>query len=123
MTFYSGKVRWGETILETAERETEEETGLIVPAKDWEHRGIYHEIVRHKNTGEVVEDKIFHIVYTDKFSGEMMVDFEGGKNFWLDLDDVRRDPKHFHSFEIEARAAERNIGFVEQIDEYGGEDF
>lgn len=121
-TFFGGKMRWGETVFETASRETEEETGLIVDEKDWDWRGVYHEIVKHTETNEVVEDKIFYLMYTEKFSGELMTDFEGGRNSWMELDEVRANPKHFHSFEIEATATKKNIGLVEKIDEYG-EDF
>jgi 8-oxo-dGTP pyrophosphatase MutT (NUDIX family) len=120
-TFFGGKVRWGETIPETAVRETEEETGLITKSEDWQWRGIYHEIVRHAGNGEIVEDKLFYLMYTDKYSGKLVTEFEGGRNAWMTLDEVRRDPKHFHSFEIEASAANKNIGLVERIDEYGEE--
>jgi ADP-ribose pyrophosphatase len=121
LTFYSGKITWGETVPETAVRETLEETGLITKPEDWHWRGVYHEIVRHGSTGEIVEDKLFYIMYTDKYSGKLMVDFEGGKNAWMTLDEVRSNPKHFHSFEIEASAATKNIGLVECVDEYNEE--
>jgi hypothetical protein len=52
-----------------------------------------------------------------------MTDFEGGRNTWMSLDEVRNDLKHFHSFEIEASAADNNIGLVEKLDSYGEEDF
>ena len=120
---YSGKIRWGESIYETAVRETMEETGLTTLAKDWKHRGIYHEIIRHKSTGEIVEDKIFHMMYCERFSGELVEVFEGGRNFWADFEEVRANPKHYGSLEVEMRAATRNIGFVERMDEYGDEEF
>lgn len=123
ITFYSGKIHWGESIYETAVRETLEETGLVTSADDWQWRGIYHERVRHSNDGEIVEDKIFYIFYTEKFKGDLVVDFEGGKNYWMTLDEVRNNPKHYKSFEIEARAATEFIGLVEAVDEYGSDDF
>ncbi|PKL30973.1 hypothetical protein CVV43_04600 [Candidatus Saccharibacteria bacterium HGW-Saccharibacteria-1] len=123
MTFYSGKVQWGESVYETAVRETLEETGLATKANDWQWRGIYHERVRHSDNNEIVEDKIFCIFYTDKYSGDLVTDFEGGKNYWMNLDEVRSNPKHYKSFEIEARAANEFIGLVESVDEYGVDDF
>jgi limonene-1,2-epoxide hydrolase len=60
-------------------------------------------------------------MYTDKYSGKLMADFEGGHNAWMTLDEVRQDPKHFHSFDIEADAADRNIGLVERVDRYDEE--
>jgi 8-oxo-dGTP pyrophosphatase MutT (NUDIX family) len=123
LTFFSGKIRWGETIPETAVRETAEETGLTTRKKDWQWRGVYHEIVRHRETGEIVEDKLFYVMYTEKYSGQLVKDFEGGHNAWMALNEVRQNPKHFHSFEIEASAADGNIGLVEKIDGYDSEDF
>lgn len=116
--FYSGKIRWGERIAETAVRETLEETALVTKVEDWEHRGVYHEIVKNSQTGEIIEDKIFHLMYCEKFSGELMENYEGGRNFWAEYDEVRKYPKHFKSLEVEAEAAEGNIGFVERVDEY-----
>lgn len=123
MTFYSGKVQWGESIYETAVRETLEETGLVTKTSDWQWRGIYHERVLHSDNNEIVEDKIFSIFYTNKYSGDLITDFEGGKNYWMTLDEVRNNPKHYKSFEIEARAATEFIGLVEAVDEYGSDDF
>lgn len=123
MTFYSGKICWGETVHETAARETLEETGLKTKPTDWQWRGVYHEIIRHTSNGEIVEDKLFYVMYNDKFSGKMIGEFEGGRNAWMTLDEVREDPKHFYSFEIEAAAVTEHIGLVERIDEYSEEDF
>ena len=123
MTFFSGKVRWGESVYETAVRETLEETGLTTKVDDWQWRGIYHERVNHSDKNEIVEDKLFYIFYTEKFSGKLITDFEGGRNYWMDLDEVRSNPKHYKSFEIEATAAEKFIGLVESVDDYGGDEF
>ena len=123
MTFFSGKVRWGESVYETAVRETLEETGLETTVDDWQWRGIYHERVNHSDKNEIVEDKLFYIFYTEKFSGKLITDFEGGRNYWMDLDEVRSNPKHYKSFEIEATAAEKFIGLVESVDDYGGDEF
>ena len=112
--FYTGKIRWGESLENTAIRETLEETGL--DSKNWEHRGIYHEIVRHTETGEVLEDKIFHYLYTASYSGTLLKKFEGGENFWMTLEEVRKQaPNIYESFEINASATNRNIGFIEKI--------
>ena len=123
MTFYSGKISWGESIYETAVRETLEETGLVTKAKDWDWRGIYHEHTKHASTGEIIEDKIFYVMYTDKFSGELIEQYEGGNNFWMTLDEVRASDKYFKSFDIEAEAVDKFIGLVERVDEYSDEQF
>lgn len=71
----TGKIRWGESILEAAARELKEETGL---AGDFEHRGIYHERVKHEQGDDIVEDKIFHLMFTNMFAGELKHEFDGG---------------------------------------------
>lgn len=55
----SGKIRWSETIIETARRESLEETGLDA---DFSVKGVYHEHVLQQETGEILEDKIFFCV-------------------------------------------------------------
>ncbi len=68
--FPSGKIRWGETILDTAARELMEETGLTAKC---EHSGIYHEQVFQKETGEQLEDKIFHVISCTSPKGELQI--------------------------------------------------
>ena len=119
--FPSGKIRWGESIYETAEREMTEETGLT--SNKWEHRGIYHERVRHANTGEIVEDEIFHIMYTEHIVGKLMEKFEDGRNKWMRLEDIKKNPKHYKSFDIEADFADHSIPFIEALDEYDDRQF
>lgn len=118
--FASGKVRWGETILTTAARELEEETGL---QGVFEHRGIYHERVIHEITGEIIEDKIFHMMYCDKTSGTLLESFEGGRNAWLPLDTVRSYEKRYKSFDVEADIALQSIPFTESIQVYNDDQF
>ncbi len=116
--FYTGKIRWGEKIAETAVRETEEETGFTTKVESWEHRGILHELVKNKSTGEIIEDKIFHMMYCKKFSGQLTENFEGGRNFWMDRETVLKNPKVFKGWDRKMNAADGNIGFVENVDEY-----
>lgn len=118
--FASGKVRWGETILTTATRELEEETGLT---GEFEHRGIYHERVIHEVTGEIIEDKIFHMMYTDDTSGTLLEEFEGGRNAWLSLETVRGYEKRYKSFDVEADIALQAIPFTESVQVYNDDQF
>lgn len=118
--FASGKVRWGETILTTAARELQEETGLL---GSFEHRGIYHERVIHEQTGEIIEDKVFHMMYCDAVSGILLESFEGGRNAWLSLDTVRTYEKRYKSFDVEADIALKSIPFTESIQVYSDDQF
>lgn len=96
--FPTGKIRWGETIKECAERELDEETGLRA---DYRIAGVYHEIVKSSETGEILEGKQFYVVHCTNPRGELTTDFEGGHNEWRFSDDVFKNEKHFDSAEIE----------------------
>ena len=119
--FPTGKVRWGETVSQTAAREAEEETGLITMPADWQWRGTLHEMVRHSDTGDIVEDKIFYVMYNDKYSGDMSPDFEGGRNEWMTLDELSNNPKRHETSMTMAAGAEKNIGLVDVVTQCGDE--
>jgi ADP-ribose pyrophosphatase YjhB (NUDIX family) len=101
----SGKVRWGETIVETAERECLEETGL---SADFSVAGVYHEHVRQKESGDILEDKVFFIVKGVNCRGDLQTDFEGGHNEWMTFATASQKSKKFDSFahEISILSAE-----------------
>jgi len=113
--FATGKVRWGETIIQTAERELMEETGLVAS-----HRvaGIYHELVYQQETGEQLEDKIFFVVHCTNLSGELVERFEGGRNSWMTREEALAQPKVFTSFDIEIEIVSSDESFVERRVEY-----
>lgn len=94
----SGKIRWGETIVETAIRESEEETGLEC---DWRVAGVYHEHVELQESGEFMEDKIFFVVHGTNPRGKLRATFEGGANAWLTPDEAAKQEKKFDSVLIE----------------------
>lgn len=77
--FMTGKVKFGESVLETASRELMEETGL---AADLTHRAIFHERI-YGTDGELLEDKYFYIFVAANPRGELIESFEGGRNSWL----------------------------------------
>jgi len=89
-----GKMRWGETIIEAANRELLEETGLTAK---FEYKLLYHKRDFNKTTGKLLEDKIFLCVYADEYQGGLMESFEGGVNKWMTEDEFHRQPKRFVS--------------------------
>ncbi|MEK7608174.1 MAG: NUDIX domain-containing protein [Patescibacteria group bacterium] len=89
--FMTGKVRWGETIEETAARELEEETGL--------HAKLTHVAIKHKmdyaSDGTLLEDKFFFAFRGEDTSGTILGEFEGGRNIWLTKKEIMKLPNLF----------------------------
>ncbi len=117
--FPTGKIRWGETILETAARELMEETGLTAKYK---LLGIYHEHSYQKESGELLEDKLFFVVRCTNVDGKLIETFEGGTNVWLTKKELK-DKKVYGSFETELLVAEGKLQFPEEIHTYSKQEF
>lgn len=96
--FASGKIRWGETILETAARELDEETGLQA---DVRIAGVYHEIVAQTENKELLEDKIFFVIHCTNIRGQLKETFEGGRNLWMLPNELLAKKKLYDSVKIE----------------------
>lgn len=114
--FPTGKIRWGETIIQTAERELLEETGL---SANYRIAGVYHELVYQTETGDQLEDKIFFVVHCTDVKGELLEEFEGGRNSWMTRKEALIKPKIFTSFDTEIDIIQSNqSSFVEKRVEY-----
>lgn len=87
----TGKIRWGETIYETAERELFEETGLHAK---FTLKGIKHKM-DYNNKNEILEDKIFLVCIGENYSGILKESFEGGKNMWVTEKELSELPDKF----------------------------
>lgn len=117
----TGKVRWGETLLEAAARELDEETGLTATLKVG---GFYHKMDYDKDSNELLEDKLFCIVYGKNPSGTFIEDMEGHHNEWLTLDEMMKKDKVFQSVpEITLMCKGEAPGFIEQAYYYDKADY
>jgi 8-oxo-dGTP diphosphatase len=118
--FAGGKIRWGETIIEAAARELMEETGMTATLT---YKGVYHELTKSKETNEVLEDKIFHVVHGSQPTGELIEYFEGGHNEWLNVETLDGIEKKYKSFAIELAAGKGEQSFIEAEQTYDKGEF
>ena len=89
--FPTGKIRWGETITQTAQRELAEETGL---QGDVIFLGIKHKM-DYTSEHTLLEDKYFFVCTIKNPTGLLMEEFEGGRNLWLTREEITTLPDLF----------------------------
>ena len=113
--FPTGKVRWGETLIQAAQRELKEETNLEA---DFTVAGAYHEHVLLDELAELIEDKLFFMCKAQNVSGELAEEFEGGQNQWLTYEDLVGLQKHFKGLEWEMQILNSDAWLIEKTVTY-----
>ena len=81
----TGKIRFGETIMKAAARELMEETGLTA---DLQCVGVLHKMDYQEGGQKLLEDKIFFVIKGTHPKGDLMEQFEGGRNAWLTTEEI-----------------------------------
>jgi ADP-ribose pyrophosphatase YjhB (NUDIX family) len=87
----SGKIAYGERILDTANREFNEETHLDTT---FQIIGNLRQI-RRNASGQVIEDGVFYVCFANKFTGTLQESFQEGENFWCKINEVGKIEKLF----------------------------
>lgn len=116
----TGKIRWGETIMQAAARELKEETNLEATLT---FRGTQHKMDYNQQTGELLEDKIFFIIHGSEPRGPMHNEFEGGRNAWMAWEEIEALELTFVKHDTPANDAHDTIVFVETSHHYAPEDY
>ncbi|MBP9738665.1 NUDIX hydrolase [Candidatus Saccharibacteria bacterium] len=117
----TGKVGWGETLLETGARELMEEAGLTA---DLSVGGFYHKMDYEKGTEKMLEDKLFCVIYGTNPQGELIVDAEGHHNEWLSNEELAKKGTVFESVpEITEMCQKPGIGYIEHKYYYNPEEY
>ncbi len=88
--FHTGKVRYGESVVQTAKREFLEETGLTI--QHYTLKGIYHQL-NYKPDGTFLRDVYFYEFYVLKATGKLIQlnKQEGVQNMWLTKNELKKE--------------------------------
>ena len=109
----TGKVRYGEKIVEAAKRELLEETGLT--AESFELKNIYHKL-RHREDGTYVQDVIFYIFLVKDLSGNFLEETDSQINMWKTREEVFAEEDTYADLVLSDNIDVDELEFTESVD-------
>lgn len=117
----TGKIRWGESLLEAAARELKEETGLSATLRA---SGFFHKMDFDRATDALLEDKYFCIIHGTDPQGELITDDEGHHNEWVTDTAFKAYERKFASMiKILHAAREQDVNFIEEKHYYENDEY
>ncbi len=109
----TGKIRFGETIIEAAKRELLEETGLSASTIILE--GIYHKLRKREN-GTVIQDVVFYCMFLTDFDGILISKNKDQENFFATREELENGKYDvFDDFVIEDSLSPKKFSFREEV--------
>lgn len=108
--FPTGKIRWGETMIEAAARELLEETGLTAQLRVV---GIYHKL-DYDTDGELLEDKYMCLIHGTDPKGELIAETESHKNTWMTPKEYKMLDKQMGDIDVTLAQLRANGAFVRE---------
>jgi ADP-ribose pyrophosphatase YjhB (NUDIX family) len=114
----TGKVKFGETIVNAVKRELFEETGLT--AKLFQLERVYHKMRR--RNGEYVQDVIFYVFMVKNLSGTLIAKTKYQENFWITKKELakRQDLDFYDDFTMDDHLKPKPLIFNEDSKEAEG---
>lgn len=62
-------------------------------------------------------------IFTNAVKGTLKIDFDGGRNAWRTMAEMKQEPKKYKGFYEEMEAGIKGGAFIEHIQEYTNEEF
>lgn len=84
---------------------------------------VYHKRDYQAESNQLLEDKLFFVMYTNRYSGTLLPDFEGGHNQWMTQAELVAQEKLFESAYEFPELIRAGTTFVERSFRHGSEDY
>lgn len=110
----TGKIKFGETLLQAAQRELYEETGL--QAKNFTLQRIYHKM-RYTENGVFVQDTLFYVFFVTDFSGTFIERTQFQENMWWTQKELQNQDglNTYKTLKLDNRLKPQKLTFEESV--------